>query len=182
MTAALKKVANDYQDFTKTTAVYHGNTEASGLAYVTLGLSDECGELATACEGKNCDNILDEAGDVYWYAARICDHLDLKFGDVVYSDAYDRQATLTGAWEHALLNAAIIAGRVKIIHDSHLWNDDQRTKVEGIIFKALSRTLSAVNSIGRFAKAQPHEIMQRNTEKLTGRKERGVLQGDGDKR
>jgi NTP pyrophosphatase (non-canonical NTP hydrolase) len=183
---AVKKFADDYQEFTKTTAVYPSETQAQGLSYVTLGLADEVGELVTEfLEGpplKKRAKIIAEAGDVYWYAARICDHLDIRLSDVCFAE-YDGYASLPDAELRAFLYTGIICGRVKkSIRDGHLWNENQRASVERVIFEALRKALSAVNVLARFAEATPLEVMNANKTKLSDRKERGVLQGDGDNR
>jgi NTP pyrophosphatase (non-canonical NTP hydrolase) len=180
---AVDRFPDEYQAFTKSTAVYPQHTQAIGLSYVTLGLFDELGELFSAVESGDDNDIVKEAGDVYWYAARICDHLDLKLSDVVNAGDYDELATLTDAVAKAMVYAAIVAGRVKkIIRDGHLWDSEQTAKVERMIFDSLRKMAACVNVVIRYTGKHYVDVMKINMDKLTSRKERGVLQGDGDNR
>ncbi len=89
----------EYQEFTRTTAIY---PKDKALEYLTLGLCSESGEVAgklkkTLRDG-NLDlkqQVLDELGDVLWYACRICDELDTAIEEVMDSNMAklkDRQA------------------------------------------------------------------------------------------
>jgi NTP pyrophosphatase (non-canonical NTP hydrolase) len=181
---AVDRFPDEYQAFTKSTAVYPQHTLAIGLSYVTLGLIDELGELFSAVDSGKDSDIIAEAGDVCWYTARICDHLDMQMSSIFNSNiTYDGAASLHDAVTKAMVYAAIAAGRVKkIIRDGHLWNDEQRAKVERMIFDALRGMVSCVGVVVRFADSNFIDVMKKNMDKLSSRKERGVLQGDGDNR
>lgn len=72
---------NDYQCWTRTTAIYPEGM--MGLLYVSLGLASEAGEVAGKVkklirdgdtpEGR--DAAIDELGDVLYYLARVADEL-----------------------------------------------------------------------------------------------------------
>lgn len=81
-----------YQLKTAETAVYPGQGELYGLVYVALGIG-EAGELQGKVKKIMRDDkgvvtpekkqaILDELGDVLWYAARIADELGVGLEDV----------------------------------------------------------------------------------------------------
>jgi len=83
----------EYQEFTRTTAIY---PKDKALEYLTLGLCSESGEVAAAQKrrirdtnlGSEADEklkqqILAELGDVVWYACRICDELDTTLEQVM---------------------------------------------------------------------------------------------------
>lgn len=86
----------DYQYGTQKTALYPGagnphSTE--GLAYVTLGLVGEAGEIANkvkkilrddngAISVGVRDTLVDEAGDVAWYLSQLCDQLGVSMEQV----------------------------------------------------------------------------------------------------
>jgi NTP pyrophosphatase (non-canonical NTP hydrolase) len=67
-----------YQEFTRSTAIYPKET---ALDYLVLGLASEAGEVAGKRKKAIRDGIfseaalVDEVGDVLWYAARILDEL-----------------------------------------------------------------------------------------------------------
>lgn len=80
---------NEYQDFTKTTAIYPKN---KALEYLCLGLASEAGEVAGKLkkvirDHKGFDHdtdkaLLKEIGDVLWYCARIADELGGSLSEI----------------------------------------------------------------------------------------------------
>lgn len=70
--------ANEYQNWTRTTAIY---PKDRALDYLGLGLASEAGEVAGKLKkrlrdgGINVLSLIDEIGDVYWYLARLCDEI-----------------------------------------------------------------------------------------------------------
>ena len=77
-----------YQEVTAATAMYPGAVlgNIDSINYLTLGLTGEAGEIANKVKEISRDNdgvitdehrhtILAEAGDVFWYLARLCDEL-----------------------------------------------------------------------------------------------------------
>lgn len=104
---------NDYQSASGATAIYPGQGEALGLAYVTLGLAGEAGEIANKVKKILRDNngvisnevrndLLKESGDVLWYLARLVDELGGHLGGVADENLrklLDRQrrGVLTGS-------------------------------------------------------------------------------------
>jgi NTP pyrophosphatase (non-canonical NTP hydrolase) len=83
--------ANDYQDWTKRTAIY---PDKEALSYIILGLTNEAGEVAG--KYKKCirddrgelteerrKQLIDEAGDVCWYLARLAEHLGTTLEDMM---------------------------------------------------------------------------------------------------
>lgn len=83
-----------YQTSAAETAVYPGQGTKAGLAYVTLGLAGEAGEVANkvkkllrdhpgeAVTSAQAVQIAEEAGDVLWYLAMVCDELRASLGTV----------------------------------------------------------------------------------------------------
>ncbi len=83
---------NEYQKFTKTTAIY---PKEGAVEYCTLGLLSEAGEVAgkvkKAIRDNNSDfsdeeikkGIQKEISDCYWYLARIQDELGLQTSDTI---------------------------------------------------------------------------------------------------
>jgi NTP pyrophosphatase (non-canonical NTP hydrolase) len=97
---------DQYQVATRVTAIYPGKGTESDAAvtYTVLGLTNEAGEVAGKWKkylrdgtprDVVADQIADEAGDVLWYLARVCDELDVPLRDVVERNLVklrDRQA------------------------------------------------------------------------------------------
>lgn len=85
---------NDYQAWARTTAVYPGVSDGrQNLAYPTMGLAGEAGEVANTVKKIYRDGngtiteevrlrLLHELGDVLWYAAALASELDLNLDDV----------------------------------------------------------------------------------------------------
>lgn len=84
----------EYQYQSKETAVYIGRGEWQGLAYCTLGLTGEAGEIANDVKKMNRDDrttrkperverILDELGDLMWYLAQTCTELGISMQTVM---------------------------------------------------------------------------------------------------
>lgn len=104
---------NDYQKSSSVTAIYPGQGDIGGLAYVTLGLAGEAGEIANKVkkilrdhEGEISDEVkldlLKEGGDALWYLARFVDELGGHLGTVADDNLrklLDRQrrGVLTGS-------------------------------------------------------------------------------------
>lgn len=69
---------NDYQEWSKTTAIY---PQTRAIEYLALGLASEAGEVAGKVKkvirdgGVDVMSLVDEVGDVFWYLVRICDTL-----------------------------------------------------------------------------------------------------------
>jgi NTP pyrophosphatase (non-canonical NTP hydrolase) len=85
---------NDYQKWTRTTALY---PKEFGLFYTTLGLSNEAGEVAGVVKKMYRDSdaevteeirdkVKKELGDVMWYAARVADEFGFYLEQVIYSN------------------------------------------------------------------------------------------------
>ena len=81
---------NEYQTKSKATAIY---PPAQGLAYVSLGLTAEAGEVANKVKKiirddngqltpDRAESIAQELGDVLWYAAQIATELGVDLGEV----------------------------------------------------------------------------------------------------
>lgn len=82
-------LANDYQEATRHTAIY---PKDDGVCYTILGLSNEAGEVAGKYKKFIRDQskwddvkemLIDELGDVLWYAARLADELDFDLSEVM---------------------------------------------------------------------------------------------------
>lgn len=82
---------SEYQEACTKTAIYPGRGELYGLLYVTLGLAGEAGEIANKVkkilrDAKTVEEaraaLLDELGDVLWYAARLASELNAPLPDV----------------------------------------------------------------------------------------------------
>lgn len=199
---SLQKAHDEYQTFTNTTAVYPREFvpgTAAGNIYLALGLADEAGEL---CEKISVftsqvsyihekplrkitkQDILDEMGDVMWYAARLADDNGRKLSQMIHNaPPYAGIATLDGIAMFICAKAGYVAGRTKKrLRDIDKMDEGELQENFAAQFIAIGEIFSALGVMGRFFGSQLHEIMEMNRIKLSSRKQRGVIQGDGDKR
>ena len=84
--------ATEYQQRASETAIF---PKEKALEYLTLGLVGEAGEIANKAkklirdgadvEGykDKLDQIAAELGDVLWYAAMLCNHVEVNLGKVM---------------------------------------------------------------------------------------------------
>lgn len=77
---------NEYQLFTRTTAIY---PREKAIEYLALGLVSEAGEVAGKIKklirdgSLNSEDMLSELGDVLWYVARLADELAFDLDVVI---------------------------------------------------------------------------------------------------
>jgi len=82
--------ANDYQEWTRTVAIYPAD---QGVNYTILGLVGEAGEVADkykkvirddagALDDAKRVELIAEVGDVAWYLARLLDELDVPMEQI----------------------------------------------------------------------------------------------------
>lgn len=95
-----------YQQWTRTTAVYPGANE-QGFAevnYLVLGLASESGEVAGKLkkiirgDKINPEDFVSEISDVLWYLTRICDNVGItleNLADYNHAKLEARKATNT---------------------------------------------------------------------------------------
>lgn len=82
---------DDYQKFTRTTAIYpcSGSRDINEFSYLALGLTGEAGEVAEKVKKRirdgtwNREDFVKELGDVFWYLARLCDATGINCTEVL---------------------------------------------------------------------------------------------------
>jgi len=87
----------EYQMRARTTAIYGGVGEFTGLAYVALGLAGEAGEFANKVKKiwrdqrgeitqENRDILIQELGDVLWYLSNAASELDKSLDEAAVAN------------------------------------------------------------------------------------------------
>lgn len=193
---------NEYQQWTDTTVT--GNLlslvgSPTELSYLVLGLTSEAKEYFSAMYPSD---RMKEAGDIFWYSARLCNHFNLKFDEVV-RNAKAVYVTGPDAKEHSPLHMPAVFQAVgnisdmvkKIIRDGRKFESQSEERL--FILLQLSRILGAImtdltcmddvfceQSVPDpdYFKKLGMALVEGNKMKLTSRLDRKTLGGSGDER
>lgn len=175
----------EYAECIAETALYPGadsQVRGGNVKYCQLGLGGEIGELLGEVKkvARNDGGVLteerrlkliDEVGDCYWYFVRLALHVgrdlsnDFPKNKAAFATSVPSFADLTeqALWAYQMGAPLVIDPQIEDPEDIYAWFN---------LADALFIFLGYCNST-------PEEAMQRNVEKLLGRKERGTLVGDG---
>ncbi len=189
------KVA-DYQTEAFDLAIYPNKGKA--LSYPIIGLVDETLEFFEKCIGLETTSITvihntidagarkrlqEELGDVYWYFNALCVTLNESLENL-NNRSRNLFSGMRMSPEMALVNllnsVRKILGRLK-----KLIRDENGNLSEGskkIIITEMIKTLGYLNKLETAFSFKQEDTFRINIEKLTDRKNRNVIQGDGDKR
>lgn len=174
----------NYKEYEKkaiTTKAYH---EKVAIPYVVLGL---CGELGETYEKLNQDNlenqlneISKEIGDQLWYLASIRVELALPLEDDWNWTEKEKPSSLELPSE-----VGKIAEQVKKwLRDD--WKDGETNtfpeKRKTVVLSAWKNIWKYLNGLADSLGLDIEEIAIQNNEKLASRKQRNVINGEGDNR
>jgi NTP pyrophosphatase (non-canonical NTP hydrolase) len=163
MNFELEALFDKYQAFTATTAIYPeaGTKSKMELIYLCLGLRGELQEWVES------DNDIKEAGDMLWYISQISTYLNLNLYSV-YSDS------------NTVTDYNIFEALKKYIRDDRY--------PESAIYDFIADMMYRLKICYGYSMNNPprgetfKRIIMQNVDKLTDRKNRGMLQGSGDSR
>lgn len=167
---------DEYSAWTDDFAVYPKTAEPH---YLALGICEELGELSRAAL---IDDVILEAGDVLWYAARYSRLvLGTPFSAFARSDAF---ASVDHTPLTSLEAAAIIAGvEKKRLRDGANWDAKKRLEKNAAASEALQIIIKhTIEMAWRRAGATITVLLTKNKAKLTARRAADTLHGDGDHR
>lgn len=169
---------NEYQTGAVSTAIY-----PTPLAYPTLGLCGEVGELLAAYEDGTDEEVEKEAGDVLWYLANVANDLGLTMSELLGRKTWPKDPIVYGCIPWGL-DLTIMAGRIaeqvkKTIRDSGGVMPEKRIKV---VKKAARHMVDLLANALNECESTLDKAAIANNAKLLSRQERGVLTGDGDNR
>jgi NTP pyrophosphatase (non-canonical NTP hydrolase) len=164
----------DYQDRARTTAVY---PRKARIAYPALGLVGELGELSAKInEGANKEEICKEIGDVLWYCANLCCDLERFLSDATGMDT-DFDHVGKAYQPLTLEDMGVLSENCK-----KLVRDGFKEEKVAAVLGTIAYILRYLNAMAIALGTSLNLIASANIAKLESRKERGVLQGDGDNR
>ena len=169
----------DYVEFTRTTAVYPKDKE---LEYLFFGLIDEIGELRGKLlyNDHSVGSVIDELSDVCWYTGRLVDNLGL-INELDGIDIYDTtnipsRDKLDMIDELYHMTSIMAGGLKKFIRDG---NESKMMLVERTLIEFIHWLRHTSTILGGY---NLKNVLEINVRKLSDRKDRGVLKGDGDSR
>lgn len=168
---------DEYQELAVSTAIYPGT-----LAYPTLGLCGEAGELSGAWLDDRYDDVQKETGDVLWYVANVADDAGLLLSEVCGRKTFriPHGYNVFEAFQDLQVQCGKVAENVKkAIRDNDGVLTDARKSAVSVALYGIMRCLASVALSQGFSL---HEAAKDNIAKLMSRKERGTLKGDGDDR
>lgn len=170
----------EYAKAAATFAAYPPNQST----YAFLGLSGECGELMEITrpdriKANDRAAVMKELGDLCWYVAECCRCIGIQFDQV-----FNFETVRVISVEDAHLELPIIVGRIcelakKCIRDDGgKWGGHRHQAA-----KAAVESLSAVIcSYARKYGLSMTDVFAANIGKLTSRRDRNVIKGDGNDR
>ena len=161
----LSGLIDKYQEFTKTTAIYPGaNTGDNGELFYLF-----CGLLGEEQEWYESNYDMKEAGDIFWYLSQLCSWKHYSLWQL-FNEVEPKQYSKPNVHE---------AMKKYIRDDKNPWIPlwDYMKAVLGYV---LYRYNYSVNNPP--LEEAIKQIIMINTDKLTDRKNRDVLKGDGNDR
>jgi hypothetical protein len=172
---------NEYQDAAVALAIYPGK-----LAYPTLGLCGEAGELIEAhSHGQLALTVLKEIGDVLWYVANDANDADLPLSEVGVWSHFDdiddcSYCDSASACTGLSIFVGVVAENIKKTLRDHggVLTHERRENVR----VALNGVLAALAVVASDYSSSLAECASINLKKLQSRADRGKLQGDGNDR
>ena len=199
---------NDYQEGTRSTAIYPGSGTKLGLLYAILGLGGEAGEVSE--HGKKSirddggkitadrrDKIVKELGDVLWYCAAVAQEAKLTLeGARLLNPVHFPEKTVGYVGRGTAVGFGYMAARLVsevgkavdfalhampyTVPDGKHWTDvAQGRMLQSRLRTALGRILWYCERVAAEAGTTLDFAMSENLAKLASRKERGVLHGEG---
>lgn len=158
---------NEYQGEARITATWPAEDKSYARRYIGVALGGELGELLNVLKKEMrarrpfYDKLIDEIGDIYWYATAYLDLIEETLDQALYDAphyAYDDPLTL----EVALLDAA------KRFAEAVTWDDFEAKHQVLRIFGLLDGLMDA-------RKISREEVFAGNIAKITHRKETGTI-------
>jgi len=184
----------------KTTAVYpQAKTGSlSELTYLALGLAGESGEVANKIKKlyrdgdsqEKREKLLGELGDVLWYWVRLCDALGFDPDVVMSLEVLNfntrrkyTESSEGGFSELTYITLGLVGESGEVANQVKNICRDRNTKAnQEKIYIKLGSLMWYWVMLCNVLQLDPELVMQYNLDKLSGRKSRGMLGGDGDLR
>ena len=183
---------NEYQEGAISTAIY---PIATCIYYPTLGLAGEYGELIEKMHKGDHGLVLKEVGDLLWYISNLANDLECTLTEMLALVgctatrfeqlelfALDNRGSLQVGNPRDFMGIKIgsICEKVKKLYrdDDGILTTDRRTN----ILASLAWVLIGICVLVSTFDVRLEPVAAQNLRKLASRKQRNVIQGDGDER
>lgn len=170
----------DYASQSKEFALY----PKTATTYPFLGLAGEGGELLAAIstfglKPINRENVLKEIGDVCWYFAEVCRVTGLSFEAMIGFDEHKDIESVNPPLDLPTTIAAICELAKKSLRDEGgAWGEERKARLEAQLRRLGLVILCCCRRYGW----PLSDVLLANIQKLTDRRDRNKLKGDGDNR
>jgi NTP pyrophosphatase (non-canonical NTP hydrolase) len=172
---------NNYIEESAKTAIYPTyTTKQVDYAYLVLGLIGEIYEVCDLFRHRgDADKIVDELGDVMWYAAALIRVFKLDSVAVItpalraayYYPSHTNYQTIIDMMQYAAVSLADPAKKT-------LRNQDYEMD-RALVEEAVSNVIAGVIALANRYDSNFERVMDLNMEKLKHRQEQNTLAGDG---
>lgn len=181
---------SDYVEKARSTAIY---PKEASFYYPALGLAGEIGELIEKLTRLPKDvpvfkeAVTKEAGDLLWYVVNTAADARIPALDfTLRANNFTELGVLLFSKDHRspLIKLPIYAGWIaeiakKMLRDS---NGELTSEKQDVVHNSLAEITRCLFQITKEWSINMDDVAQANIDKLFSRKERGVLQGEGDNR
>jgi len=164
----------EYQEKARGTAIYPNL--GNNLHYPVLGIVGEWGEFCSkVADGASKRLIKLELGDVLWYIANLACEIGISL-----EESKCRKVSLRRSLKKMPIIIGVLAETVKKIErdDAGLLSPKRKK----IISKSLKDLLCCIDAISKKFGFSLEDVASVNLEKLSSRKKRNRLRGEGDER
>lgn len=170
----------DFDEYQKEVGVFadypagivKGNTVK--LFYPVLGLAEEVSEFHEKRYSSNCDTveIIKELGDICWFVQEIATCIGMKM------------SALSSCTIKASVSLDVLSGRISGILAKTVRDNEGIVPLSGLdtIRSTLALIISKVHDYATQYGVTIQDVMEKNYNKLSSRKLRGVIHGSGDNR
>lgn len=174
----------EYQEFTPTTAEY---PEEKAIEYCVLGLISEIHEYRLVHLVGDEQSLCKELGDCFYYLSQLCNHLDLSLDSLSCFHILRCEPNKKGSPYCFIKQTAfmpplsVVSGQIAIAK-KYLRGDMSLEELKLKLTPILEFCWYTLRNECNFHNLLLETVLSRNIEKLTDRKNRGVIKGSGDNR
>ena len=187
---------DEYQEFTKTTAIYPGHDIINSIKaydYLGLALGGESGEICEKLKKILRDKggqlleedrvaLTKELGDCTYYISQLCNTCELNLQNLLSNSVQDFSYLQRKGLNQLAHHLKYYIGVITNFIDEAIQLDADPGEFGELHSETIVAIYTILDSIADRLDVTLEEVIKGNIEKLTSRKERGVISGSGDNR